>query len=143
MLPAAAAVDVVAGVQVPVGDERLDVERTGLAHRGLAAVLDCPHVELDGMWWDAGWTEAGSSEFRSRVAAVTHGDRWVVDGNYFSSGARDVVWPLADTVVWLDFSKRRYYTEKQRLYGRGRTASFVCREEARKSGYKRSLLGRR
>ncbi|MFN8041619.1 MAG: hypothetical protein U0Q07_20550 [Acidimicrobiales bacterium] len=74
--------------------------------RGLAAVLDCPHVELDGMWWDAGWTEAGSSEFRSRVAAVTHGDRWVVDGNYFSSGARDVVWPLADTVVWLDPPRR-------------------------------------
>lgn len=48
-----------------------------------------------------------------------------------------------DTVVWLDFTKRRYYTEKQRLYGRGRTASFVCREEARKSGYKRSVLGRR
>lgn len=48
-----------------------------------------------------------------------------------------------DKVVWLDFAKRRYYTEKQRLYGRGRTASFVCREEARKSGYKRSVLGRR
>lgn len=48
-----------------------------------------------------------------------------------------------DQVVWLDFTKRRYYTEKQRRYGMGRTASFVCREEARRSGYKRSVLGRR
>jgi len=26
----------------------------------------------------------------------------VVDGNYVSTGARDVVWPRADTLVWLD-----------------------------------------
>jgi hypothetical protein len=48
-----------------------------------------------------------------------------------------------DKVVWLDFTKRRYYSEGQRLYGKGRTGSFVCKEEARKSGYRRSLLGRR
>lgn len=48
-----------------------------------------------------------------------------------------------DAVVWLDFTKRRYYTEGQRLYGKGRDGVFVCKEEARKGGYRRSRLGRR
>lgn len=48
-----------------------------------------------------------------------------------------------DKVVWLDLTKRKYYTEGQKRYGKGRTALFVCREEARRSGYKHSLLGRR
>lgn len=49
----------------------------------------------------------------------------------------------ADTIVWLDFTKRRYYSEGQRLYGKGRNGLYVCKEEARKSGYRRSRLGRR
>ena len=49
----------------------------------------------------------------------------------------------SDKVVWLDFKKRRYYSEGQRLYGKGRDGLFVCREEARRNGYRRSLLGRR
>ena len=49
----------------------------------------------------------------------------------------------ADKIVWLDFNKRRYYSEGQRLYGKGRDGVYVCRQEASKSGYRRSLLGRR
>ncbi|WP_456721838.1 MULTISPECIES: hypothetical protein [unclassified Bradyrhizobium] len=48
-----------------------------------------------------------------------------------------------DTVVWLDFRRRRYYLEGQSRYARGFNGSFVCRSEARDSGYRRSLLGRR
>jgi hypothetical protein len=48
-----------------------------------------------------------------------------------------------DSVVWLDFKKRIYYLEGQRQYARGRTATYVCRDEARRNGYRRSLLGRR
>ncbi len=40
-----------------------------------------------------------------------------------------------DTVVWT------YYLQGQRLYGRGRTAVFACHNEARRNGYRRSLLG--
>jgi len=47
-----------------------------------------------------------------------------------------------DTVVWLDFRKRRYYARGRRLYGRGFDGSFVCLQEARSSQYRRSLLGR-
>jgi len=48
----------------------------------------------------------------------------------------------SDVVVWLDFNKRTYYAEGQRLFARGRTGTFVCRDEARKNRYRRSLLGR-
>jgi hypothetical protein len=49
----------------------------------------------------------------------------------------------ADTVVWLDFKKHRYYSNSQKLYGRGFHGSYVCLEEARRSLYRRSLLGLR
>ncbi|HEY4407010.1 MAG TPA: hypothetical protein VGN55_20375 [Xanthobacteraceae bacterium] len=48
-----------------------------------------------------------------------------------------------DAVVWLDLQKRIYYIKGQRLYAEGRTGTFVCQEEARRSRFRRSLLGRR
>ena len=49
----------------------------------------------------------------------------------------------ADSVVWLDFRKGRYYARGQKLYGRGFDGSYVCREEARSSFCRRALLGSR
>jgi hypothetical protein len=49
----------------------------------------------------------------------------------------------ADIVVWLDFKKEIYYFKKQRRYGRGSTGSFVWQDEARSSGFRRSVLGLR
>jgi len=48
-----------------------------------------------------------------------------------------------DTIVWLDFKRERYYLKGQRRYASGNAGSFVCRNEARDSGYRRSLLGLR
>ncbi len=48
-----------------------------------------------------------------------------------------------DVVVWLDFAKGIYYARNQKRYGRGFNGSYVCREEARSSFYRRSLLGLR
>ena len=48
-----------------------------------------------------------------------------------------------DTVVWLDLPRGVYYLKGQKRYARGMTGSFVCRGEARGSGYRRSLLGLR
>ena len=47
----------------------------------------------------------------------------------------------ADIVVWLDFKKRKYYFSSQKLYRSGYHGSFVCLQEARRSLYRRSLLG--
>ncbi len=49
----------------------------------------------------------------------------------------------SDTVVWLDFAKRTYYSKGQRKYGQGVNGSYVCRNEARSGGYRRSLIGLR
>jgi hypothetical protein len=49
----------------------------------------------------------------------------------------------ADAVVWLDFRKHTYYSRSQKRYARGLDGSFVCRSEARASGYRRSLFGLR
>src|SRR5680860_314425 len=68
----------------------------------LATTLGYPHVELDGLWWDRGWTEAGPEVFCERAIEFVGGDHWVTDGNYFSTGASEIIWPRVDTVVWLD-----------------------------------------
>ena len=39
--------------------------------------------------------------FRERLREALKGDTWVADGNY--SAAREVVWPRATTMVWLDY----------------------------------------
>lgn len=48
-----------------------------------------------------------------------------------------------DTVVWLDLRRGRYYLKGQSRYARGFDGSYVCRNEARDSGYRQSLLGLR
>jgi len=49
----------------------------------------------------------------------------------------------ADTVVWLDFKKGKYYLARHKLYGTGIHGSFVCLQEARRGLYSRSLIGLR
>ena len=112
--------------------------KTTMARR-LAEILGVPHVELDALFWEPGWTEVPLEEFRARVDAATAGDGWVVDGNY--SRTYDITWPRADTAVWLDFgvavSVRRLL---RRTAGR-----MVTREELWGTGNRETgaaLLGR-
>jgi adenylate kinase family enzyme len=70
--------------------------------RNLSQALGLPHLELDSVFHLAGWRQLEDEAFRSRVAAFTKGDGWVIDGNYTSHGVAQLVWPRADTVVWLD-----------------------------------------
>lgn len=46
-----------------------------------------------------------------------------------------------EAVVWLDFGRERYYSKGQKRYASGFSGSFVCRNEARNNGYRRSPLG--
>jgi adenylate kinase family enzyme len=66
----------------------------------LARLLGAPHIELDAIFHQPGWTELPRDEFRHRVDQATSSKSWVVDGNY--SSVRDVIWPKADVVVWFD-----------------------------------------
>src|SRR3954452_5746790 len=74
--------------------------KTTLA-RQLAAALHVPHVELDSLYFGPEFSTAPLPLLRERTSAAIAGDRWVTDGN--KRAVRDLVWPRADTVVWLDY----------------------------------------
>jgi hypothetical protein len=66
----------------------------------LAAALACPMVQLDELYWGPDWIPRPQQEFLESVEGATRASRWVVDGNY--SVVRDVVWPRATAIVWLN-----------------------------------------
>ena len=74
--------------------------KTTLA-RDLAASLGVPHVELDSLYFGPNFSTAPLPLLRERTSAAISGERWVTDGN--KSAVRDIVWPRADTIVWLDY----------------------------------------
>lgn len=57
-------------------------------------------VELDELYWAPQWQPRPESAFLHSVEAAIRGPRWVVDGNYHRT--RDIVWPRATAVVWLN-----------------------------------------
>lgn len=83
--------------------------KTRLAGR-VAAILGVPHLELDAVFWDAGWTYRDLDEalrtVRAFVEASDESDGgWVADGNWSSrmQGLLDPGTPGgADVLVWLD-----------------------------------------
>jgi adenylate kinase family enzyme len=70
----------------------------------IASALGAAHLELDGLYQQANWTPLDLEEFRSQVQRFVERPRWVVDGNY--SHVRDILWPLATTIVFIDLPKR-------------------------------------
>ena len=75
--------------------------KTTLA-RELATALNMPHVELDALYFGPEFSTAPLTVLRERTSTAIAGDRWVTDGN--KSAVRDLVWPRADTIIWLDYS---------------------------------------
>lgn len=69
--------------------------------------LGLERLELDAIFHQPDWTELEDAEFRRQVATfVTEHERWVVDGNY--RRVQNTLFRHADTVVWLDLSRREY-----------------------------------
>lgn len=66
----------------------------------LGTLLDAPHIELDALNWEPNWVEAPLEVFQKRVTEAVATNRWVIDGSYRK--VRDIVWPRATTIVWLD-----------------------------------------
>jgi adenylate kinase family enzyme len=77
--------------------------KTTLA-RDLAAQIKVPHVELDSLYFGKNFSTAPLPVLRERTREAISGDRWVTDGN--KRAVRDLVWPRADTVIWLDYPLR-------------------------------------
>ncbi|MGB8195935.1 MAG: NACHT domain-containing protein [Acidimicrobiales bacterium] len=70
----------------------------------IATALGVQHLELDALFQQANWTPLDLEEFRAQVQRFVEQPRWVVDGNY--SHVRDILWPLATTIVFIDLPRR-------------------------------------
>lgn len=82
---------------------------SGKSHlaRQTADRLGLAYLELDAVFWDAGWTRRDDDEARRLVRdfVAAHPGGWVVEGNWLSrlDGLLDPGTPDgADTFVWLD-----------------------------------------
>jgi adenylate kinase family enzyme len=66
----------------------------------LAAALSLELVDLDALYWKPNWEQRAREDFLARVSEATRGARWAIAGNYAMQ--RDISWPRAEVVVWLD-----------------------------------------
>lgn len=73
--------------------------------RRIAEALELEHLELDSVFHRGGWDATPADEFRAAVADHIAAERWVVDGEYASQGMTEVLWPSADTFIWLDLPR--------------------------------------
>ena len=80
--------------------------------QNLAAKLDMAFIDLDALHWEPNWTEAPLEVFRERVNTATQAPGWVVAGNYHT--VRDLIWPQAEAVIWLDYSLPRIFWQLTR-----------------------------
>jgi adenylate kinase family enzyme len=108
----------------------------------LATVLGIKHVELDALYWEPNWKEADELVFKSRVLAAIVADSWVVDGNY--SKIKEIVWPLADTLIWLDPPLfqilRRFFFRSLRRSMRSELLWGHCRETLKSNIFSHNSL---
>ena len=100
------------GPILPVPGARINVVGTCGAGKttvakSLAGLLGLQCVEIDALYWRPGSGEATDEELRCAVGEAAAHEAWVIDGNY--SRVRDILWPRADTVVWLDYSFPRVF----------------------------------
>jgi adenylate kinase family enzyme len=71
--------------------------------QALAKAMDCPYIELDRLYWGPDWQPVPHASFQNAIHEATLGECWVADGNY--SAVRDLLWPRATHVVWLNFGR--------------------------------------
>jgi hypothetical protein len=93
-----------------------------------------PHVELDSLYFGPDFSTAPLSLLRERTSAAIAGERWVTDGN--KRAVRDLVWPRADTIIWLDYPA---YVTLWRLAKRARTRTSSLSEQAAENGRRGEL----
>ncbi|MEC5385801.1 hypothetical protein VVD49_08700 [Uliginosibacterium sp. H3] len=69
----------------------------------LAANTGLPNTGLDKVVWQAGWGRTPRAERLAQEQAIAAGSAWIVDG------VSDLLLDAADTVIFLDYSRRRCF----------------------------------
>jgi adenylate kinase family enzyme len=69
----------------------------------LASILAVPHVELDSLFHQSGWTPAEPAALAAQVGALTDAPGWIVDGN--CGQVHDLIVGKADCLVFLDYRR--------------------------------------
>ncbi len=72
--------------------------------RQLGQILGIEVTHLDAIFWHTGWVQTPRSEWQEIQRHMVESPRWIIDGNYGST--LDIRMARADTVVFLDFSRR-------------------------------------
>ncbi len=67
--------------------------------RKLADRTGLPLIHLDAEFWQPGWRETPREKWKQRVAELTSGERWLMDGNYGGTMPERI--DAADTIVLL------------------------------------------
>jgi adenylate kinase family enzyme len=91
----------------------------------LARQLNIPGIDLDDLYWGPNWTPVPLEEFRAKTDQATRQPSWAISGNY--RVVRDLVWPRAETLVWLDYAfPLVFYRLMKRTISRIITGELAC-----------------
>ncbi len=109
--------------------------------RQIGAALTLPVVELDALFHRPNWQPTPADEFRAKIleALGRHDSGWVCDGNF--DIARDLILPLAETVIWLKLPFRVvYWRLLKRTITRFRTKELLW--ETNRESFRQTFLSR-
>jgi adenylate kinase family enzyme len=98
----------------------------------IADILGLRFIELDSLYWGPDWVPREQTEFERSVVQAISSERWLVDGNY--SRVREIVWPRATHIIWLNYSFSRVMCQLTR-----RTLSRVFHAQELFSGNRETL----
>jgi adenylate kinase family enzyme len=73
--------------------------------RRLSDITGIPTVSIDALYWKPGWVESDKEDFGRRMIEAARQPRWIMDGNYISSGAGELRRQLSDTIIWFDLPR--------------------------------------
>jgi adenylate kinase family enzyme len=73
--------------------------------RQLADLAGLPFISLDALYWQPGWREPDKQQFTARMADLTQGSSWVMDGSYLNCGG-ELRRARADAIFVFDLPRR-------------------------------------
>lgn len=71
----------------------------------LGEITALPVLYLDVYYWQSGWVERKTDEWRSIVNDLLKKGEWIMDGNF--NGTQDIRFADADTIIFLDLPRYR------------------------------------